>query len=219
MKLLPLFPLKTFMAGQNLQNWFQGHKSVFFPDCQLFCLKQLSFRVSAWNWESCTYTLHFYQHPYEVCNFIIWIHKYEINPSTFLCDILQVIQLVTQWWSQQKPSDTKALLLYCRSSGSLLLYQFCLMYQFWLIQGLLWLLCWERFFGVTWVQLIRLNSNFPCGCHVRDYQIIFHKFVKPHNVKHILTRKNKETFGQFCISNVKTLSLLYKEAISKFKQI
>lgn len=37
------FPFKAFMAGQNLQNWFQGHKSVFFPDCQLSVLKQLSF--------------------------------------------------------------------------------------------------------------------------------------------------------------------------------
>ena len=52
------------------------------------CLKWLSFRVSAWNWESCTYTLCFYQHPYEVCNFIILMHKYKINPSTFFCDIL-----------------------------------------------------------------------------------------------------------------------------------
>ena len=52
------------------------------------CLKRLSFRVSAWNWESCTYTLCFYHHPYEVCNFIILMHKYKINPSTFLCDIL-----------------------------------------------------------------------------------------------------------------------------------
>ena len=68
MKLLPLFPLKTFMAGQNLQNWFQGHKSAFFPDCQLFCLKQLSFVStlaslsinfwvsSSWTWvQQCTF--------------------------------------------------------------------------------------------------------------------------------------------------------------------
>ena len=101
------------------------------------CLKQLSFRVSARDWESCTYNLCFYQHPYEVCNFIILIHKYEINPSTLLCDILLVIQLVTQGDHNKSLLILRLCFYIVGVVDQYWLHQFCLIYQFWLMQGLL----------------------------------------------------------------------------------